>query len=129
MEKQIESTLGADVLATYKEYENTYIARDLITKVSSELLFSGAPLAPREARALLDIISTTSRSKSGRVQVNSLALDAIFAQSATFLSPDQQAAVQSVITGIARRDDYNERFLSEINKRMQPISLKDGRPN
>jgi hypothetical protein len=117
VEDQIRASLGNDRYAVYREYEQTQPQRAVVAQLEQRLSYSGAPLTPPQAEALVRILTAhapTPPAEPGasavvvgagapnavaRLQTETLASrvsDAAYDEAQTVLTPPQQAALKEI---------------------------------
>lgn len=119
IEQAIESSLGGDRYAMYREYERTLAHRTTVAQLERRLSYSGAPLQPAQAEAVVRIMeSSTPRAATehGAPPVSVLVrsgvpeavpvvpasvgsgrvTDEVVAQAQTVLTPSQLAALKQI---------------------------------
>lgn len=74
VEEAIRASLGQDRYAVYRDYEQTQPQRAVVAQLEQRLSYSGAPLAPAQADALVRILSAHSPVSAAPVETPAAAL-------------------------------------------------------
>ncbi len=120
VEDAIRASLGNDRYAVYREYEQTQPQRAVVAQLEQRLSYSGTPLAPAQAEALVRILSAHAPAPASatdvtippavvvgagapaalaRLQLETSAAkvsDAALNEAQTVLAPQQQAALREI---------------------------------
>ncbi|MCX6953480.1 MAG: hypothetical protein NTV51_15125, partial [Verrucomicrobia bacterium] len=76
VEEAIRASLGSDRYAVYRDYEQTQPQRAVVAQLEQRLSYSGTPLAPAQADALVRILAAHAPANAGTTAPAALVVDA-----------------------------------------------------
>jgi hypothetical protein len=145
----IQATLGAERFAQYKQYEQTFPQRSLVTQLDQRLGYSGAALSPTQTEQLVQILASSSAAagnsaNGGRAGQNfalgggmgggfapnnfgrTTITDATIAQAQSVLAPSQVAALKQLQAEQQAQRQLMEMMRAQAQNRANPPSGSPG---
>lgn len=89
---QLRATLGDAAVAGLRKFEATKSIRNIADALARDLFYSASPLSAEKAEQFIDALAAATRTASGRIDLEAVPPETLFARAGEVLSEPQLAA-------------------------------------
>lgn len=112
-EARLRAMFGEGVVEALRDFENKKPLRNVADALAKKLFYSDAPLTPRQADQLVDLMAEVARTSQGKIDLEAMNGEAMLVQAQRVLAPSQVAALQELEAQRLRERDLARRVAVE----------------